>query len=303
MSTDIIYVNGDSFTNGADIAEHIFYGFSLKYSLSQVMDPNFDHSIVRQYMAKVSKTAKKNFYEIQKIRKKHVWTKILEEIIGIKVHNASVCGCGNANIYHRTMRDIDALKQKNINVKKIIIQFTEPLRPTYYLKKEEIDKFINTGVHINQPSYIHGYYSRSVNAMMQGNELVSELEKKYFSVADLSNNEHASPDSRIINFLSSLQLIKHAIQGATGIETYFVDSIFLYYVFNSLRKTAAIFDQSQRDFYTNLIFNDLFPNGKYLGMCNMFDIETKNILGGLHFDESVHKAFAEEVARRLFCQI
>lgn len=301
MTTDIIYVNGDSFTYGADIAQHIFYRHEVKYSLAQITDPDFDFSFNKKFLKEIEKTADRDFKQLEEIRKKHIWTTILERILGIRVHNASVCGCGNLNIYHRTVRDIDALKQrKNINVKKIIIQFTEPLRPTYYLKKEEIDKFINSGVYINEASYIHGYYSRSVNAMMQGNELISELEKKYLSVADLSDNEHTSPDSRIINYLSSLQLIKHAIQGATGIKTYFVDSLFLYFTFNSLERLADIFDQSQRDFYTNLIFNDLFPNGKYLGMCNMFDIETKNILGGLHFDESVHKAFAEEVAGRLF---
>jgi hypothetical protein len=301
MANRLIYVNGDSFTWGADLAETVFFDQPL-ISLIELTDPkNFKDLQKKQIKFIKSSSRSSDPIYLQKrddFKNRVRWTHRLEEKIKTKVINASSCGCANENIYHRTYRDIMKLKNDNYIIDKILIQFTSRDRRGYILREDELpNRDPNT---LNDQNF-YDYYFRSVKANGHEIEGFRDQEKRYYAnYHDLLEGNDLSVETKLVNYLQELKFLKDAIYGATGIKTILIDSIFLYWGFNSLERSHLLKEHDQRDKMTTFLLGDIFPKGDYLGMAMLSDPKVKNITPGLHYNHIVHELLAEKLAETLF---
>jgi hypothetical protein len=314
----VIYVNGCSFTNGVDIADYILDGYPEELSFNDVKhcfnnnlagDKVFEYLNWRnlKYAEIVPGTTELNFAgKTNRLMKQLNWAALLEDITDTTIINKSAPGSDNYGIYLRTCNDIYNLRKQGIDVKKAIIQFTCRTRHAY------IKEFRYDSYDIYRPAYLdhnkldNEFFVRSLN---QGSSIADNysVAEKFFLSTD--NRQALELDmwsnSRLLNYLSTVNMYKNAIQGALGIEVIMVDSLFFEIEYttvnegcNDVQQTMDI-DNPNPETYLGRTILSLFPNG-IDSMARMMDKDHKSFTSGFHFNKEVHEKFAKHLAKKYF---
>lgn len=318
---DVIYVNGCSFTHGEDIADYILDGYAdiapeltfneVKHCFNNdlAVGKVTDYLNWRQpkYAELVPDKGGLNFAgAVTRLREKINWSALLADITDTTVINKSSPGCSNYSIYLRTCNDIYNLKKQGIDVKKAIIQFTCRTRHAY-IKEIRWDSYnIYRPALIDNNKLDDAFFVRSLNHGSSMYDNYSVAEKLFLDTDNYMAMEvDMWVNARLLNYLSTLNMYKNAIQGALGIEVIFVDSLFF-----EMESTTAMegnehveqnidIDNPDPDTYLGRTILSLFPSG-FDSMGRMMDRDQKAFTPGFHFTKEVHEKFAKHLAKKYF---
>ena len=314
----VIYVNGCSFTNGVDIADYILDGYPEELSFNDVKhhfnngtagDKAFEYLNWRnlKYAEIVPGTTELNFAgKANRLMQQLNWAALLGDITNTTIINKSAPGSDNYGIYLRTCNDIYNLRKQGIDVKKAIIQFTCRTRHAY-IKEFRYDSYdVYRPALLDHNKLDDEFFVRSLN---QGSSIADNysVAEKFFLSTD--NRQALELDmwanSRLLNYLSTVNMYKNAIQGALGIEVIMVDSLFFeieYITVNEgstdIQQTMDI-DNPNLETYLGRTILSLFPNG-IDSMARMMDKDHKSFTSGFHFNKEVHEKFAKHLAKKYF---
>ena len=136
----IIYVNGCSFTEGCDMADHMYPFFEKYYSLNEIRSEDLK---VRERKQAAALKQKYKFNDtlaneslvqsIFEFERNSRWSNKLADKLGRSVYNLS--SQGGTSMYaigHRTMADLHVLQHQGYTITDIIIQVTAPGRYSFF---------------------------------------------------------------------------------------------------------------------------------------------------------------------------
>lgn len=319
--TDVIYVNGCSFTHGEDIADYILDGYADELSFNDVqhyLNNNLARDKVSNYLnwkqlkyaelvPGIPEHDQLNFAgKVSRLREQLNWPAILGNITNTTIINKSSPGSDNYGIYLRTCNDIYNLRKQGIDVKKVIIQFTCRTRHAY------IKEFRWNSYDIYRPAYLDhnklddSFFVRSMNQGSSAFDNYSIAEKLFLETDNYQALElEMWVNSRLLNYLSTINMYKNAIQGALGIEVIMVDSLFFEMEYDTIiegsnhEEQCIDIDNPNPETYLGRTILSLFPNG-FDSMARMIDKDHKAFTPGFHFNKEVHELFAKHLAEKYF---
>lgn len=316
--SEVIYVNGCSFTHGEDIADYILDGYPDELSFNDVRhcinhnlagDKVSDYLNWRQpkYAEFVPGHDGLNFAgKVTRLRKQINWSAILADITNTTIINKSAPGCDNYSIYLRTCNDIYNLKNQGIDVKTAIIQFTCRTRHAYIKEFRWNSYDIYRSDYLDNNKLDDEFFVRSLNHGSVVLDNYSVAEKLFLST---DNYQALELDmwvrSRLLNYLSTINMYKNAIQGALGIEVIMVDSLFFEMEHasttegNSCIEHNLDIDNPDPETFLGRTILSLFPKG-FDSMARMMDRDYKAFTPGFHFNKEVHEKFAKHLAKKYF---
>lgn len=283
---DIIYVNGDSFTEGCEIGDHLTELWTGYYSLNDFVSLG-QESLQKRQQDYVDKAIR--YYnthpEIAKLTKdfqeKNRWSAVLGRILDRPVCNIS--SQGGSSLYaisFRTVQDIQLLKKKNYNITDIIIQLTGSFRYSIF-------KHTNDGEEPNPEKFPH-YKIISFNAGSVDKNLQKVMETYYNHELDFGQHR----------FLFDLFLLEKTLKSITNARIIFVDSLF--YTTSPLLESPWDTIEFEEGHFLNDVVRD-YKNKTKLSMISTIKLEEANtVTGGLHFTSNVHKRFAKLIAKEYF---
>jgi hypothetical protein len=281
---DIIYVNGDSFTQGCDLEDHLYPGLKKNYSLNELLSIPFqqviDHQRIsiqeKEVFANSNAEENSKFLDLQRTLR---WSSALQDILNKPVFNLS--SHGGSSMYaiaYRTMADIVALKDQGYNITDIIIQITSSGRFSIFKNTEDWEE---------PPRPTRRYNITSAN-----------IHSTKYQIDQLLIHETLEfNDYRVLHDLFTL---KYALTSLTNARIIFVDSVFY-------KKTLSKYDCfTFKD--CNLPQNDHVVQFKKqldqdikLSMLECVEpSEPDTITTSLHFTAKVHRRFAELIAETYF---
>jgi hypothetical protein len=289
---DIIYVNGDSFTEGCDLADHLYPFFKQYYSLQEITSADSDIIRANQISALDQKynfnkhiNDKLLAKEIAQFEVNNRWSNKLSEQLGKPVHNLSSHGGSSmCAIIHRTLADLHRLQKQGYNITDILIQVTSPSRYSFF--KETHDR--------EEPQRYNGndyyYHIKSINPISDADV-----------IDDLNNNEHY--EMSVYRWLYNMYMFKHAIASITSARLILVDSacypnsIFGKKPFELLHPDWLT---KNKDDYL-LDFKKQLDDEIKLSMLDCIDLnEPATVTAGLHFTAKIHDRFAKKISERYF---
>lgn len=263
-----IYCNGDSFTAGEELLDHMFPGWPGYRPTGSILVKDADHQwgAVRSKKGWIAYGSIEYYLERQK---EQSWAGQLSKINnGISVINGALGGSSIIGIANRTIADLTKYQDRKFDF--VFIQLTSPNRigfynstlpETYFMKERPIghvDKFL---------------------------PLEQEIAKKY--ILCYSDKEFS------IQYLYTVVGLKHAIFGLTGQYPIFLSShkIWKDYIINPLLKDEKL----SNDKTIQVLIKDSgildIPDDDI-----MEDIQIKNNFlhtPGLHFEPKCHEEFAK----------
>lgn len=299
---DVIYVNGDSFTEGADIADYNLPGYPEEQSLYDLINNhnpqrNIDYNNWRHDLLTNNP---ENVY-IKELQQQRRWPSKLSSIIDKPIINNSYSGSDNFSIFTRTCNDVQKLQENGTIVSKIIIQVTGFMRYSYIRNVEtssDDDRFTLDLRHMNKIELADGFFFRHVMPIQMGSPRITPQENEFLkrSIYEELIYDDQPRSSKFISNLLTLKLYKDAVKGATGIEPIIVDSLFM--------KTHLCWSGDSeylenKDSYASRLFRSVFSD-QIESMFDIPDFNEKSLTGGNHFVESVHTKFAQRLAARYF---
>ena len=279
----VIYVNGDSFTEGCELSNHFCHGaFDRYYSLDDVINWGADtQNIQTESVRKIRKFHDEHpelldgFFDYENEKR---WSNQLENLLGRRVLNTSSHGgSGMYAIAYRTLMDISRFIKQGLEVTDVIIQITSPYRFSVF---KDTGKFEEPRFVKNTPPPTR-YNIVSMNY-----------------VTDVPAGEIEDPQWQQYRYIHDLYMFSNAIKQITNANLIFVDSIF--YKTNPINKIGinlldAVPDGHVKDF-KNTLDSELT-----LSMLDVIDrYENDTFTAGLHFTEKVHERFARAIAERYF---
>lgn len=289
---DIIYVNGDSFTEGCDLADHLYPFFKKYYSLQEIITTDSD--IIRDNQISAV-NQKDNFNEhiednllakeIAQFEINNRWSNKLSEQLGKPVYNlSSQGGSSMCAIFHRTLADLYRLQKQGYQITDILIQVTSPSRYSFFKETqdwEEPQRYNGNDYH---------YHIKSINPISDADV-----------IDNLSNNEHY--EMSIYRWLYNMYMFKHAISSITKARLILVDSAFYpnsIFGINTFELLHPDWLTKNKDDYL-LDFKKQLDDEIELSMLDCIDLnEPETVTTGLHFTAKIHDRFAKKISERYF---
>jgi hypothetical protein len=294
LDNKIIYVNGDSFTEGCDTANHMF-PFPVEYfSLNDVNDNvNNEHVIsaqhkfieIRENLINEDKAFNDNILRIEKELR---WSTTLGKILNRDVINmSSMGGSSMFAIAFRSIADINELIKRGYKVTDAIIQITSDSRFSIF---QDVGKE-------KEPSpsrFGQRYYKLNSGNIFHSDIKLKNLISSFFEAELAEFNNY--------RWFHELYMLTHTLQSISpGIRVIFVDSIFYK---NTIYGKAGSFDDvidfEVPEFNHILDFKKEFDDKLELCMLDQIGHDEKLITAGLHFASEVHDRFAKAIAERYF---
>jgi hypothetical protein len=316
--SEVIYVNGCSFTHGEDIADYILDGYTDELSFNEVKHC-FNTHLAGDKVAKYLNWRQLRYAELvpghdelnfagktNRLRSQLNWPAILADITGTTIINKSSPGSDNYGIYLRTCNDIYNLKKQGIDVKKAIIQLTCRTRHAYIKEFRWNSYDIYRSEYLNNNKLDDDFFVRSLNQGSSTLDNYSVAEKLFLETDNYQALElEVWAKTRLLNYLSMINLYKNAIQGALGIEVIMVDSLFFEIEYATVNEGSIYIKQNMDidnpdpETYLGRTILSLFPNG-FDSMARMMDRDHKAFTPGFHFNKEVHEKFAKHLAKKYF---
>jgi hypothetical protein len=292
----IIYVNGCSFTEGCDMADHMYPFFEKYYSLNEI---RLEDLKVRERKQAAALKQKYKFNDtlaneslvqsIFEFERNSRWSNKLADKLGRSVYNLS--SQGGTSMYaigHRTMADLHVLQHQGYTITDIIIQVTAPGRYSFFaptIVQQEPQRKVNDR-----------YYHLNTGSHTNPGPFRQDLIESILYAESWEMTEY--------RWLHDLYMLKHAIQSITNCRVILVDSIF--YIKNiagisnnfNFRNSSWLKKNSQ-DYL--LDFKKTLDEELKLSMLDVIDPdEPDTVTNGMHFTAKVHERFAELIARTYF---
>lgn len=289
----VVYVNGDSFTEGVELADDMFPFYNRTYSLRQVRDCKDDtiskdqHESInlKQHFLKDNHSFR---YDLNKAQLERRWTTRLDQLLDKKVINMSSQGGSSMySIAFRTVADIHYLMKKGYIITDAIIQLTSPYR---------VSAFADTGVEdepLANEFELRSYNLLSAN-VFNPNKKLESFATSFFNLETAAFN--------IYRWLHELFTLKHTLENmCPNIRVIFVDSVFYK---NTLWPTGTDFETllnlKRREHNHILDFRKEFEENLELSMLDLVILDESVLTSGLHLTQEVHDRFAFALAERYF---
>jgi hypothetical protein len=263
-----IYCNGDSFTAGEELLDHILIGWPGYRTTGSILVKDADHQWkdVRRKKGSIAYGSIEYYLEKQK---EQSWAGQLNKINNsISVINGAIGGSSIIGIANRTIADLTKHRDKKFDF--VFIQLTSPNRLGFYNSALSETYFMTE----SPIGHIEKFAPPE-----------KEIAKKY--VLCYSDKEFA------IQYLYTVVGLKHAIYGLTGQYPIFLSShkIWENYITSPLLKDEKLSN--------NEIIKILIEDSGILDIPDdniMEDVQIKNNFlhtPGLHFEPRCHEEFAK----------
>lgn len=299
---DIIYVNGDSFTAGSDLADYLLPGYPEEITLNDMVN-NHDTNRINSYTEWKREQQKKkivNFKYLSDIETSNRWSNKLSMIINKPVLNKSHPGSDNFSIFARTCSDIEKLRASGTTVSKIIIQITGFMRYSYIRSAEYSsgDVFKLDIRTLHRLELADGFFFRHLMPMYMGSSIITKAENEFLKRSLYEEVVYGDQpqSSKLIGHLLNLKMFKDAVRGVSGVDPIIVDSLFMK---TYLHYTYSAKYLENKDSYVYKLFENVFSD-QLMTMFDIPDFYEKSITCGGHFNAKVHEKFAEKIAERYF---
>ena len=285
---DVVYVNGDSFTEGCDIADHLFPHFKKNYSLNELLSIPFKDAIANQQKSIQDKA---NFgkshpginAELNAYQRSLRWSAILQNILNKPVINLSSQGGSSMHaIAYRTIADVVALKDQGYNITDIIIQITAGGRVSIFKNTEDWEEPPS-----REPILKYNITSANIQS------------SKY---QDMMNQIllHETYDFSEYRVIHDIFMLKHALSALTNARIIFVDSVF----YKKTLSDHKFFTFKNCNLSNNIHvvqFKKQLDQEIELSMLECVEPdEPETMTTSMHFTAKVHELFAKKIAERYF---
>jgi hypothetical protein len=272
-----IYVNGDSFAAGCELADGVLLGAPPLKSGREHLCRFNDLTDKEKQWARDRYPAGIKFYgsieNFENTEKSLAWPAELSKIDStIQVQNGSKCGASMVGIAHRTISDLMLNNAAGINFDFIFIQLTSSWRIEIYDAERSYNKFI----HDNPLSWVNLFETESKRNL--GNSYI----KQYTNI-DLA-----------IKFLYNLCTLKYAVKGLTGVSPIFFSATSYF--------TDDVLDPVI-DMQDPIIKNLLRESGilnipKECCMSNIQELNNFAFTSGGHYERRTHQEYARVIYDR-----
>jgi hypothetical protein len=272
-----VYINGDSFTAGTDLADSVLPG-APPLTLDRTHKCRFNNLTDEEkkwahnrYAAGIKFYGSRENFE--NAEKSLAWPAELSKINSkIQIQNGAMAGASMIGIAHRTMSDLMLSKTAGINFDFVFIQLTSPSRTEIYDATQLHTKFI---------------YDRPLS-WVESFDTVSKrnLGKSYIG--------QYTPIDFAIKFLYNLCTLKYAIKGLTGVSPIFLSAT-SYFTDDVVAPIINI-----KDF----IIQNLLKESGILDipaeccMSTVHDINLFAFTSGGHYEHRTHQAYARIIYDR-----
>lgn len=288
---NIIYVNGDSFTEGSDMADHLYPFFKKYYSLHDILTEDVDSRLASQTFAI---NQKYNFNDnianrelvntITQFEVNNRWSSILSKKLDTPVYNLSSQGGSSMyGIMYRTLADLYRLQKQGYIITDIIIQLTSPGRYSFFDETKDYEE-------PQRKNNDYYYHMRHFNHL-RNPEIVNIIS---------ANEPYEMSEYR---WLNELYLFKHALASITNARLLLVDSVFYRKCINGIKPFQFMYSDwlnKNMDDYL-LDFKKQLDDEVELSMLDCIDLnEPETLTDGMHFTAKVHDIFAKKIAERYF---
>jgi len=292
---NIIYVNGDSFTEGSDMADHMYPFFKRYYSLNEITSEDIDIRLSNQRASVLNKSKfhrtsddRQLIDKINRFQTDNRWSTVLSKLLNRPVYNIS--SHGGSSMYaiaYRTIADLYRLQQEGFTITDTVIQVTGAHRYSFFAETNDEEE-------PQRDSNIRYYHIRTGNPLSP-NRINTEL------LQAISLEE--SVEMAEYRWLHDVCMLKNAIENLTKSRVIFVDSVFYLKQFNGLRSfdfsNSPWLNKNPTDYVLN--FKKILDNEMKLTMLNCIgNNEPDTITDGMHFTAPVHDKFAQQIARTYF---
>ena len=292
---NIIYVNGDSFTEGNELGDDLIPGNNFSnYSLNDMIDPD-TYEIITNTKQKFRDWKNSKLTDSQIELRKTVfdaeydrrWSTILENIIQRPVVNiSSQGGSSNYAVAYRTLVDITDLLKQGHTISHAIIQVSCPIRYSYFGRREENETPEPGSVYGNTKKYL----IKSENVGPGYSHAMAE------AMWNVEGYQYELSTLRSLHDLYSLRLTIKGLSADTRVE--FVDSIWVDGKFG-LARMFELTDELRKEAPGHLVdFSDEL--NKIPTMTGLIDPDERLIMPLLHFSHEVHKRFSAKLAELYF---
>ena len=127
----MIYCNGDSFTHGTELYDHIFFkNIHPGFVMNKDRFTDRSKNIQKRYLSTIARTkcSDEECNLIEAEAKRMAWPAKLEKLLNIQVINGGFGGSSMDGVCYRTITDIVDLKRKGETIDLAIIQVTHAER-------------------------------------------------------------------------------------------------------------------------------------------------------------------------------
>lgn len=292
---NIIYVNGDSFTEGNELGDDLIPGNNFSnYSLNDINDPdtyeiitNTKQKFYDWRQSKILEPETGTYKVINDAEYNRRWSTILENIIKQPVVNiSSQGGSSNYAIAYRTLVDVTDLLRQGHTISHVIIQVSCPIRYSYFSRREENET--------PEPGIAYGntkkYFIKSENGGPGHSHALAD------ALWNLEGFHYEFSALRSLHDLYSLRLAIKGLSPSTRVE--FVDSVWVGGKFGFTRM-FELPDEIRNQAPEHLVnFSDELS--EIPAMVDLIDNDEKLIMPLLHFSHEVHQRFSAKLAELYF---
>jgi hypothetical protein len=266
-----IFCNGDSFTSGSDLMDHLFPNFPGFTTTNSPYAKDSD----REWSHKRQSKGIEYFKTIKDFKKAELdaaWPNQLTKINpNINVVNIGTNGASMAGIANRTI--VELLKHKDTKFDFVFIQLTSPLRVEFY-KSIYLHRHFMNEVRLGWLDYLN----------IQKEKELATIYASYYKDEDFA-----------IKYLYTLLNLRYAVKGLTGVYPILVSSLKFWYdiIVTSLAKN----DLLVKDPIIQILINE----SGILGLTDDDFMETVQIKHNfrftpcLHYESKCHEEFAKVI--------
>jgi hypothetical protein len=260
-----IYVNGDSFPAGAELADHLLPGYP---GLSTMQNFSFNQQWGDKKYKEIDKLQGGPVY-FHSIEKQLAWPGVLNSVYGVNVINGSMSGASITGIAFRTCVDLLEIYSKGCSVDNVFIQLTS---------LERIEIFKNTP---------DNRYFDDLPIVTILSTPSTELEKNLATAYAAYND-----DQLLAKFLYGLILLEQSVKNITGKLPIYLSTGLSSYITDMIREKIKTSPPLKR--LTDLTnFNAIDVNNK-----PMLNIQVENnylLCPQGHYEQRTHTKYAEEI--------
>jgi hypothetical protein len=295
----LIYANGDSFTAGASLSDHIIPGYPGEFTREELVTrkkeiDKFDRTkgihaekyveynkvLAGDYNLTFSDGPSTGWVKFDGVQgmldKSYTYISELEKLDNsIKTINGAVAGASMAGICHRTVLDLLDLKSKNVKVDQVVIQLTSTGRYEVFTLNHKHFLFDRPVGYFNNPS------TQAISNAM---------------VVAYDN------DTLLIKYMYHLTTLKEIVQSITGKFPIIIDSCNGQHIGDSLKYTRHRVINNpydDLDYFEKLVEHSMITQAHFNFMEEASHLVSRPFVYDTHFSKETHRITAKKLLELL----
>lgn len=296
----MIYVNGDSFTQGASLEDEAILDNFEAVTFNEWFEDNKRHNRAQlkyaEYINDVKRENRITHETSKSLMKERRWSTRLEQLTGINVYNISSLGGADIDsILYRSVSDIYDLKLANINITHVIIQLTGHMRYGGFCLDMDKLKSSNYNQVVEPEIYNYKVYTYNHSSDPLSDHVIIKPPHEW---------ECATNTTRLYEMFLKLYQFESTLKNQFGITPIFVDSVF--YKINLfgedlIQRVDQVAEIIQAESKSELYLVDYMYDFCERLELSMIDNYTKNekiFNPSMHVTSEVHVKFANSIANK-----